>query len=168
MNVATKRTTRIEPAVSEYLSPKAPPRIAHCAGGSGTTPQRPTMNAVVYKEEGIIHSPDRTAIAAKTIIVHKRRRKQVTALEARRAFTAVESDDDDLEAQIGTILSFPRVFGREYWTVMRGTSLGPALWRDALETFVREMREKNGALRNEPVPVYAENSLAQFLQRAGA
>ena len=126
------------------------------------------MNRVVYKEEGIIHSPERTATAAKTLIVRKRRRKQVTALDARRAFTAIESDDDDLEAQIGTILSYPRIFGREYWTVVRGVSIGPALWRDALESFVRETREKNGAIRNEPIPVYAENSLAQFLQRANA
>jgi len=122
--------------------------------------------SVVYKKEGIIHSPERTAIAAKAMIVRKRRRKQITALEARCAFTAVESDDDDLEAQIGTILSFPRVFGRQYWTVVRGTAFGPALWRDALETFVRETREKNGALRNEPLPVYVDNSLAMFLRDA--
>jgi hypothetical protein len=122
--------------------------------------------SVVYKKEGIIHSPEHTAIAAKTIIVRKRRRKQVTALEARRAFTAVESDDDDLEAQIGTILSYPAIFGRQYWAVVRGASFGPALWHDALETFVRETRAKNGALRNEPIPVYSENSLAQFLRDA--
>ncbi|TAM06399.1 MAG: hypothetical protein EPN70_06020 [Paraburkholderia sp.] len=122
--------------------------------------------SVVYKQEGIIHSPEHTAIAAKTIIVRKRRRKQITALEARRAFTAIESDDDDLEAQIGTILSYPTIFGRQYWTVVRGTSFGPALWRDALETFVRETRAKNGALRNEPIPVYAENSLAMFMRDA--
>lgn len=121
---------------------------------------------VVYKKEGIIHSPERTAIAAKTIIVRRRRQKQVTALEARRAFTAIESDDDDLEAQIGTILSHPRVFGRQYWTVVRGASMGPALWRNAVEMFVRETRAKNGALRNEPLPVYAENSLAMFLRDA--
>ncbi|TCG08856.1 hypothetical protein BZM27_09400 [Paraburkholderia steynii] len=122
--------------------------------------------SIVYAKEGILHSPERTAIAAKTIIVRKRRQKQVTAIEARRAFTAIESDDDDLEAQIGTILSFPRVFGRQYWTVVRGASIGPVLWRDALESFVRETRAKNGALRNEPIPVYAENSLAMFLRDA--
>ncbi|CAB3744284.1 hypothetical protein [Paraburkholderia rhynchosiae] len=122
--------------------------------------------STVYAKEGILHSPERTAIAAKMIIVRRRRRKQVTALEARRAFSAVESDDDDLEAQIGTILSYPRVFGRQYWTVIRGVSIGPVLWRDALEAFVRQTREKNGALRNEPLPVYAENSLAAFLRDA--
>lgn len=122
--------------------------------------------STVYAKEGIIHSPERTAIAAKTIIVRRRRRDQITALEARRAFTAIESDDDDLEAQIGTILCYPRIFGRQYWTVVCGASIGPALWRDALESFVRETREKNGALRNEPLPVYAENSLAAFLRDA--
>ncbi|MBB5463882.1 hypothetical protein [Paraburkholderia sp. Cpub6] len=120
----------------------------------------------IHKTLRIVHNPERTAIAAKTIIVRRRRRKQVTALEARRAFTAIESDDDDLEAQIGTILSYPHVFGRQYWTVVRGASIGPVLWRDALESFVRETREKNGALRNEPIPVYAENSLAMFLRDA--
>ncbi|CAE6724995.1 hypothetical protein [Paraburkholderia nemoris] len=122
--------------------------------------------STVYPQQGIIHSPEHTAIAAKTIIVRRRRRKQVTALEARRAWTSIECEDDDLGAQIGTILSYPRVFGRQYWTVVRGTSFGPALWRDALETFVRETRTKNGALRNEPLPVYAENSLAMFLRDA--
>ncbi|REG61560.1 hypothetical protein B0G80_4413 [Paraburkholderia sp. BL6669N2] len=122
--------------------------------------------STVYSNEGIIHDPEHTAIAAKTIIVRQRRRKQMPALEARRAFTAIESDDDDLEAQIGTILSYPRIFGRQYWTVVRGVSIGPALWRDALEAFVRETRERNGALRNEPLPVYAENSLAMFLRDA--
>ncbi|MDR6504075.1 hypothetical protein J2785_007269 [Burkholderia ambifaria] len=36
----------------------------------------------------------------------------MTALEARRAFTAIESAND-LEAQIGTILSYPRIFGHQ-------------------------------------------------------
>lgn len=90
----------------------------------------------------------------------------MTALEARRAFTAVESDDDDLEAQICTILSFPRVFGRQYWTVVRGAVFGPVLWRDASETFVREARAKIGALRNELIPIYSDNSIAMFIRDA--
>ncbi|MFP3601573.1 hypothetical protein [Paraburkholderia sp. SIMBA_053] len=123
--------------------------------------------STVYPKQSIVHSPEHTVIAAQTIIVRRRRRKQITALEARRAWTAIECEDDDgLEAQIGTILSYPRVFGRQYWTVVRGAAIGPALWRDALETFVRETRAKNGALRNEPLPIYAENSLAMFLRDA--
>lgn len=124
--------------------------------------------STVYTKEGIIHSPERTAIAAKTIIVRKRRRKQVTALEARCAFTAIESDDDDLEAQIGTLLSHSRVFGRQYWHVVQGKVIGgDQLWREALQEFVRERREKNGALHGEPFPVYEANGLADFLQRRG-
>jgi hypothetical protein len=68
--------------------------------------------------------------------------------------------------EIDTILSYPRVFGRQYWTVVCGVSIGPVLWRDALETFVRETCAKSGALSNEPTPVYAETSLAMFLRDA--
>jgi hypothetical protein len=40
--------------------------------------------STVYTKKGIVHGPERTAIAAKTIIVRKRRRKQITALDSRR------------------------------------------------------------------------------------
>lgn len=125
------------------------------------------MNAVVYKEEGIIHSPDRTAIAAKSIIVRKRRRKQITALQARRAWTSIECDDDDLDSQLGTLLSHPAVFGRDPFAIVRGSMIErKTLFRDALQAFVDETRARNGCLQGEPLPVYKRNSLASFLRDA--
>lgn len=124
------------------------------------------MNAVVHTEAGIIHSPERTAISAKTIIVRTRRRKQITALEARRAWTSIESDGDSLSEMLGTIHSYPAVFGHQYWTVVRGVSMGPVLWRDAIESFVRDQREAHGALENETWPPIQSGSIEAFLRDA--
>ncbi|MGF6936986.1 hypothetical protein OKW41_006148 [Paraburkholderia sp. UCT70] len=123
------------------------------------------MNAVVYTTEGIIHSPDRTAIAAKTMIARRRRRKQITALEARRAWTSIECEDDDLDSQLGTLLSHPAVFGRDPFAIVRGSMIdGKTLFRDALQAFVDETRARNGCLQGEPLPVFEPNSLASFLR----
>ncbi|CAN7774983.1 hypothetical protein [Paraburkholderia hospita] len=122
--------------------------------------------SVVYKKEGIVHSPEHTAIAAKTLIVRRRRRKQVTAIEARRAWTSIECEDDDLDSQLGTLLRHPRVFGRDPFDVVRGTSFGGKLFRDALLSFIAETRARNGCLQGEPLPVYEPTSLASFLRDA--
>jgi hypothetical protein len=123
--------------------------------------------SVVYKLQGIIHSPDHTAIAAKTIIVRRRRRKQVTALEARRAWTSIEREDDDLDSQLGTLLSHPAVFGRDPFAIVRGSMIdGKTLFRDALQAFVDETRARNGCLIGEPWPPYDPHSLDSFLRGA--
>ncbi|MFM0385864.1 hypothetical protein [Paraburkholderia dipogonis] len=122
--------------------------------------------STVYPQQGIIHSPEHTAIAAKTIIVRKRRRKQITALEARRAWTSIECEDDDLDSQCGTLLSHPAVFGRDPLDVVRGSSFGGKLFRDALISFIAETRARNGCLMGEPWPPYDPNSLDLFLRAA--
>jgi hypothetical protein len=123
--------------------------------------------SVVYKKEGIIHSPEHTAIAAKTIIVRRRRRKQIAAIEARRAWTSIECEDDDLDSQLGTLFSHPRVFGRDPLAIVRGSVLdGTTLFRDALQAFVDETRARNGCLMGEPWPPYEPNSLDSFLRAA--
>lgn len=123
--------------------------------------------STVYPKQGIIHSPERTAVAAKAIIVRKRRRKQITALEARRAWTSIECEDDDLDSQLGTLLSHPAVFGRDPFVIVRGSMVdGKTLFRDALRAFVDETRARNGCLQGEPLPIYEPNSLASFLRDA--
>ncbi|MGT2471646.1 hypothetical protein [Paraburkholderia terrae] len=123
--------------------------------------------STVYAKEGIVHSPERTAIAAKTIIVRKRRRKQVSALEARRAWTSIESEDLELESQLAALLSHPAVFGRDVYGIVRGCMIeGGTLFRDALRAFVADVRARNGCLQGEPLPVFETNSLASFLRDA--
>lgn len=122
--------------------------------------------STVCPEQGIIHNPEHTAIVAKTIIVRKRRRKQITALEARRAWTSIECEDDDLGSQLGTLLSHPHVFGRDPFYVVRGTLFGGKLFRDALLSFIAETRARNGCLQGEPLPIFEPNSLASFLRDA--
>jgi hypothetical protein len=112
--------------------------------------------STVDGKEGIIHNPERTAIAAKALIVRKRRCKQITAIEARRAFTAIESDVDDLDSQLRTLLSHPAVFGRDACNIVKGVSIDEKLFRDALRDFVDETRARNRCLSGEPQLVYSD------------
>lgn len=44
--------------------------------------------------------------------------------------------------------------------------MGSVLWRDALESFVRDQREKHGALETEPLPPVVTGSLEMYLRDA--
>lgn len=122
----------------------------------------------IYVTQAIRHDSTATIARAKTIIVRMRRRKEIDAYTARAAFCAFEEDDSDMEAQIGTVLSHPLVFNGEYWHVIAGFVVGAgALWKDALEEFVDQVRAKNGAIYGEPLPVYERKGLAAHLQRRG-
>jgi hypothetical protein len=106
--------------------------------------------SAIYVTEGIIHNPAETIAAAKALIVRKRTRLAITADQARSAWTDIESDDDDLEAQISTVLRHRQVFGPDYSAVIRGCVIGDGiLWRSALEKFVADTRSANGALYGE-------------------
>jgi hypothetical protein len=106
--------------------------------------------SAIYITEGIVHNSAETIAAAKALIVRKRTRLAITADQARSAWTDLESDDDDLEAQIATVLRHRDVFGPDYSAVIRGCVIGDGiLWRGALEKFVADTRAANGALYGE-------------------
>lgn len=106
--------------------------------------------STIYVTEGIVHNSAETIAAAKAVIVRKRKRLAITADQARSAWTDLESDEEDLEAQISTALRHRQTFGPDYSAVIRGCVIGDGiLWRGALEKFVAETRAANGALYGE-------------------
>ncbi|CAB3744325.1 hypothetical protein [Paraburkholderia rhynchosiae] len=124
------------------------------------------MSSTLYVSSAIVHNSVATIIRAKTIILRQRKRLAITADHARAAWTAFESDDSDMEAQIGTVLSYPVVFNGEYWNVIDGCVVGgDKLWKTALIEFVEEVRDEFGMLHGEPWPPVEPNGLAFFLRR---
>lgn len=122
--------------------------------------------ATLYVSSAIVHNSDATIVRAKTVIIRARRRKAIDAATARAAFCAFEEDDEDLEAQIGTVLSYPLVFNGEYWNVIDGCIVGgEKLWKTALIEFVEQVRDEFGMLHGEPWPPVEPNGLAFFLRR---
>jgi hypothetical protein len=122
--------------------------------------------ATLHITSGIVHNAVKTIVRAKAQVLRQRRRGAVKLDEARACWTALESDDSDLEAQIGTLLCFPRIFGGEYWLYVHGTVLGGRdLWREALQDYVAGIREEFGMLHGEPWPPVDPGSLSFFLQR---
>lgn len=118
----------------------------------------------IYITEGIVHNSAETIAAAKALIIRKRVRLAITADQARSAWTDLETDDEDLEAQISTVLRHRDVFGPDYSSVIRGCVIGEGiLWRGALEKFVADTRAANGALYGE---VYTRGGLGMFRQQA--
>lgn len=118
----------------------------------------------IYITEGIVHNSAETIAAAKALIIRKRARLAITADQARSAWTDLESDDEDLEAQISTVLRHRDVFGPDYSAVIRGCVIGDGiLWRGALEKFVSDARSVNGALYGE---VYTPGGVGMFRQQA--
>jgi hypothetical protein len=118
----------------------------------------------IYVTEGIVHNSAKTIAAAKALIVRKRKRLAITADQARSAWTDLESDEDDLEAQISTVLRHRDVFGPDYSAVIRGCVIGDGmLWRGALEKFVADTRAANGALYGE---ILKPGGLGMFRQQA--
>ncbi|MFP3601574.1 hypothetical protein [Paraburkholderia sp. SIMBA_053] len=104
----------------------------------------------IYITEGIVHNSSETIAAAKALIIRKRAGLAITADQARSAWTDLETDDEDLEAQISTVLRHRDVFGPDYSSVIRGCVIGEGiLWRGALEKFVADTRAANGALYGE-------------------
>ncbi|MFM0060614.1 hypothetical protein PQR64_33825 [Paraburkholderia phytofirmans] len=120
----------------------------------------------LYISSAIVHNSDATIVRAKTIILRQRRRNAINAETARAAFCAFEEDDADMEAQIGTVLSYPVVFNGEYWNVIAGCVVGDdKLWKTALIEFVEQVRDEFGMLHGEPWPPVEPNGLAFFLRR---
>lgn len=122
----------------------------------------------------LLHDSDKTIIAIKSVIVRRRRNREISAERARDAMFDIEMlDYQDLECQVAYLMCNKDVFGTDYHTVIRGCVLTrafgkPAMrFRDALHAFVAETRSQNGCLYGEPFPVYALNGVADFLQRRG-
>jgi hypothetical protein len=120
--------------------------------------------SAIYITEGIVHNSAETIAAAKALIVRKRKRLAITADQARSAWTDLESDDSDLEAQIATVLQHHCVFGTDYSAVIRGCVIGDGiLWRGALEKFVADTRAASGALYGE---ILKPGGLGMFRRQA--
>lgn len=103
----------------------------------------------------LVHDSEKTTIAIKEIIAGRRRLGEIAAGRARDAWTDIEAlDYDDLECQVSYPLCNRDLFGVEYWDIIRGCVHGrafgkTALFRDALRSWVRATRERNGALYGE-------------------
>ena len=95
--------------------------------------------ATLYVTSGIIRNSLKTIARAKAQVLRQRRHGAVTLDEARTCWTALESDDEDLEARIGTLLCYPRVFNGEYWLYVHGTVLGG---RDLLASSAAGLRRR--------------------------
>jgi hypothetical protein len=94
----------------------------------------------------IRHSSIATIAAAKQHILRQRRRGVISLDSARDAWTALESDDDDLEAQAATLLEHQHVFGHDPLRFLRGhlVERDRGLWREELNSFLNAARLAGG------------------------
>ncbi|RZF23839.1 hypothetical protein EVC45_41980 [Paraburkholderia sp. UYCP14C] len=95
--------------------------------------------STVYIIEGIVHNSAETISAAKAIIVRKRKRIAITADQARSAWTDIESDDEDLEAEVSTVMRHHDIFGPDYSAVARSRSSLPIPERRMVPSMARSL-----------------------------